>query len=567
MSIHSIPSLSATWTKQSYPNTQVARAQIADSSLLTLATSTIHSSVKPLNVGSQVGDVFLHVTQMPAKLESPEVTYGALGLIHVKAGQMQVWEQAPDNAIGHVMNRNTTGMTAQSRFAGLGAALLEHLSSNGTNYRQTVVNVDAPDSPQKIQDKASNALLAFQSLPSERVELNIQTKSGASVRIAIVDQSERSSSGTGISVDIFVDGELSQEEKSALKSLSSGFEKAVQGLMGDETLVDLQGLTQFDSKVIAKLELKASVYGRDSQGLRYEKLSASFKADANMREIQIKRPEGEVRINTDLRQPALWGSTEQKAHAVRQYLQRIDHAAERGHASRALIDMFKSTFMAMNTSYGSQETRSGINGANATNSVKLSSDSGSWTEEDKSWLTGLADFDATLAATPRASNPRKTQELDKFQYTLNQSTEISGSTKSNRAVTQKQTAHLSAAYHKSLFSSAPPALDSTSESQNYYFHQIEDSSSTQVHLAYEKDVPVAATLTQTVSQSQRVLKYEYNKLTEDRTTPVQQSKQMDLLPLLKQLKDQQEAHKITEDEKQYVLKAWNSMVFQGLAAV
>jgi hypothetical protein len=64
-----------------------------------------------------------------------------------------------------------------------------------------------------------------------------------------------------------------------------------------------------------------------------------------------------------------------------------------------------------------------------------------------------------------------------------------------------------------------------------------------------------------------VQKYEDAKLTEDRAaTSVQPLKQTDLQPLFKQLKDQQAAHKVNEQEKRLVLKNWNAMVLQGFEA-
>jgi hypothetical protein len=559
------PSLPATRIPQFQPNAPVARADVADSSLATLsaATSTI-SPVSPATFGSQEGEVFLHVTQAPATLNTPELTYGLQDLMHMKLGMMQVWEQPSDNALGQLMGRNATATTAPDRLAGLGTALLEQIGSKTSSYRQSVVNVIAPDSAQKIQAKATNSLAGFQSAPSARVELTVQTQSGASVRLVIVDQGEGGVIGTGISVELVVDGKLSEAESSALKSLASGFEKAIQGLAGDATQIDLEGLSQFDSHVISKLTLQANIYGRDALGIRYEKLAASFTADANTREIQLKRPDGEVKMKTDLRQPVLWGSSEQKAYAVEQYLQHMDQAAQRGHASTDLVGMFKSTFKAMNTSYGSQEANPKASAATAIGPVNLAEEVTAWSDEDKSLLTGLADFDATLTATPRASNPHKPMEKDRFQYSVNQSTVISGSSKSNRAITQAQSAQLNAAYHQSLLSSKPPLLDDKTESQNYTYHQIEDSSSTQMHFGYERDVLVAATLTQSFSQSQRVQKYEHAKLIEDRViAPGVQQRQTDLLPLLKQLKDQQAAHRITHEEKQDLLRSWNAMVFQG----
>lgn len=559
------PSLPATWINQRPTNPTATTVAVKSANALTWSppTGTL-VSVNPPNQVAADAEPFLHVTQMPSTLNATEATYGPQGLIHVKGGQMQVWEQASDNALGQLMGRNAGRLTTAARLEGLGAALLEQVGSHGSSYRQSVVNVRAPNSAEKIQSKAASSLLEFQSTPTARVELSIQTQSGAQVRLAIVDQRESGLHGTGLSVEVIVEGELSEAERAALTSLASGFEKAVQGLAGDATQVDLAGLTQFDSKVIAKLELTTSIYGRDEHGLRYEKLGASFKADANTQEIQLRRPDGDVKMRTDLRQPALWGSGEQKAYAVRQYLQQIDQAAQRGHASADLVDMFKSTFVAMNAGYGSQELSDTARAALVAAPVDPRTDAEAWSEADKSWLTGLADFDAKLSATPRASNPRKTMELDSFVYAINQTTAVSGSSRDNRAITQTQTAELSAAYHQSLYSSKPPDLTDETASQNYTYHQIEDNSSSQVQLAYEKDKLVDATLTQSSSRSQRVQKYEFAKLIEDRVTPPElRLKQTDLRPLLQQLEEQQAARKITDEEKQKLFTTWHAMVFMA----
>lgn len=511
------------------------------------------------NAGSAPGGPFLHVTQMPAALEdSYDLTYGALGRIHVQPGQLQVWEQSSDDAISQVMARNLSGYTAQGRLAGLGAALLEHIGNNGSSYRQTVVNVGAPESKQKIQAKATDALHSIQSVPTERVELRIQTRSGTTVTLSIVDQSEAGLNGTGISTEIQVDGALTAAERKALAAMASGFEKAIQGLAAGETQIDLEELAQFDGGVIARLELKTNIYGRDEHGLRYEKLGAQFSADATTRDIRLNSPQGEVRMSVDLRQSALWGNTAQKAKAVQQYLSGIDRAAQRGKADDGLVKMFKSTFVALNATYGTQSTDPGLQG--------LKTDSGIWSDEDKSWLTGLADFNTSLTATPEASNPRRSQELDRFHYALSQSTTITGSEKGNRGVTQTQDSHLVAAYHQSLISSKKPALDSSTASQNYLYNQVEDSAQTQVHLGYETNVPVAATITKTLTQSLRSQKFENNKLVDEYVIPEQRASQVDLLPLLSQLREREKEHKITDEEKRTLLERWNDQIFAGLTA-
>ena len=562
MTISSIASNPGTWrSESSISATAQAALRVPTTPVQPLAqpTTLVTLSTQTPNAGSTSQAPFTAITQMmPAQAASYDLTYGALGLIHVKPGQLQVWEQASDNAISNVMARNANGHTAQHRLAGLGAALLEHIGNNGASYRQTVVNVAAPESTQKIQARATDALHSIQDTPTERVELRIKTQSGTTVTLSIVDQSEAGLNGTGISTEVQVDGELTAAERKALAAMADGFEKAVQGLAAGEAQMDLEALAKFDGSVIASMELKTNIYGRDEHGLRYEKLGAQFTADANTRDIRLNSKQGEIRMSVDLRQPALWGNAAQKSKAVRQYLNGIDQAAKRGNADESLVKMFKSTFVALNATYGAPSTDRNLRG--------LATDSTAWNEEDKSWLTGLADFKTALTATPKASNPRRSLELDRFNYTLSQSTTITGSEKSNRGLTQTQDSNLVAAYHRSLSSSKKPVLDSTVASQNYFYNQVDDSARTQVNLGYDKDALVAATLTKSLTQSLRTQKFENNKLVQDQVVPLQKSSVLDLLPLFTQLREREKDHKITDAEKRTLLEGWNDLMFAGLSA-
>ncbi len=569
-----LPPPSATWSQQTTANaaSAAARAQIADAASPTQAstgTTRLSSATPPaIPASASGGDSFLHVTQLPAVLEAVDVTYESLVQPLSRSGQMQVWERAPNTAVDQILGRNASAKTEQDRFAGLGSALLEQVASNGASYRQTIVNVGAAYSADKIQGKATDALWAIKSRPSASADLTIKTQSGATVRITIADQREQSATGSGIAVQIEVEGDLTPQEKEALQSLAKGFDQAIQGLTDEPPVLDLEGLAKFDSKLLTKVELKVDLYGVDEQGSRILKLGTHFQADASTREIEIKTPKGTVAMKTDLRQPALWGTADQKAYAVQQYLSRIDKAAERGQGDPELVDLFKSSFAAMNGSYGSAGAAGSSKGLGATQPVDLTRDANAFSEEDQSLLTGLADFNASITANRRASNPRRTKEVDTFAYTLNQSTQISGNSPGNRAITQTQTAKLSASYHQSLRSSAAPKLTSDSSTQNYHYKKVEDSSSTRVELAYEKDEPVRALVTQTASQSLQVLTVENNRITGNTTEPAQQqSKQTDLLQLFKQLKRQQDAKQLAkDDEKQKKLQEWNGMVLGGLEA-
>lgn len=524
-------------------------------------TTPSHSAAATPSVNGS--SQFLHITQRPGSLETATATYEALLEMQNRGGRMQVWEQAPDNTLAEVMGRNASGTTQQGRLAGLGSALLEQVASTGAGYRQTVVDMAPAYSPDRIQGKAMDALWSFKSRPSGSVELSIETRSGARVRLSIHDQREPSATGSGMSVEIVVDGELSVQEREALRALAGGFDKAVQGLSGDDPKLDVEELLRFDTKAFARLELQLESYGKDRDGNRVLTLGAQLQVDGDRRAVQLRSREGVVKMATDLRQPAQWGTDAQRASAVEHYLGRIDKAAERGQAQPALVDLFKSTFAAMHSRYDAPQAGVGLKPG-----TPLHTQTGTFGEEGQGLLTGLADFDASITATTRATNPRRTQELDTFHYTLNQSTHITGSSSRNRAVSQTQTAQLMASYHQSLLVSAAPRLDTTSASQNYLYNKVEDRSSTEVDLAYDNGEAVRATLTQAMSRSQHTTRVENNQVTATTTTaPGEQSRHTDLLPLLKQLQRQQEAQDADDTarrERQATLQAWHTQVLQGL---
>lgn len=557
------PTLATTWSTAVAPAPSSATPPVAaQPTPITVNPATPdHSaaSTPSANGNSQ----FLHITQMPGSLETAPATYEALLEMQTRGGRMQVWEQAPDNTLAEVMGRNASGTTQQGRLAGLGSALLEQVASTGAGYRQTVVDMAPAYSPDRIQGKAMDALWSFKSRPSGGVELSIETRSGARVRLSIHDQREPSATGSGMSVEIVVDGELSVQEREALRALAGGFDKAVQGLSSDDPKLDVEELLRFDTKAFARLELQLENYGKDRDGNRVLTLGAQLQVDGDRRAVQLRSREGVVKMATDLRQPAQWGTEAQRANAVERYLGRIDKAAERGQAQPALVDLFKSTFAAMHSRYDAPQAGVGLKPG-----TPLHTQTGTFGEEDQGLLTGLADFDASITATTRATNPRRTQELDTFHYTLNQSTHITGSSSRNRAVSQTQTAQLMASYHQSLLVSAAPRLDTTSASQNYLYNKVEDRSSTEVGLAYDNGEAVRATLTQTMSRSLHTTRVENNQVTASTTTaPGEQSRHTDLLPLLKQLQRQQDAQEADDTarrERRETLQTWHTQVLQGL---
>ncbi|MDZ7862504.1 hypothetical protein [Acidovorax sp.] len=535
----------------------------ADAAAVTATGFTASAPLAPAAAAS--GDTrFLHVTQYPSSLQTVNVTYEALANLQTRNGRMQVWEQAPTTAVDQIIGRNASATSQSARFAGLGSALLEQVASTGASYRQTIVNVAAAYSPDKIQGKAADAQWAIRSSPSASAALTIKTQSGASVRISLADQRLPVSTGAGMAVQIDVEGDLTPQEQQALQSLAKGFDEAMEGLTREPPLVNLDGLMKFDSKLLTRVELKSEVYGLNDQGERAMVLGTRFTASADSREIELKTLKGTATVKTDLRQSAIWGSAEQKARAVQQYLSRVDKAAERGNGNQELVDLFKSSFAALHGGYGDSDKASGLTRVRP---ADITRDADAFSEEDRSLLTGMADFNASIVTNRRAVNPRRTNEIDIFDYRIGQSTQISGGSAANRAITQTQTSDLSAGFHRSLRSRSEPELSSDSATQNYYYTQVEDHSSTRMELAYEKDKPVRALLTQAASQFLRTIKVEFNKVVETMEEPLQQqSQRKDLLPMLEQLLRREEAEELSSEEKERTLREWNAMVLGGPGA-
>lgn len=485
--------------------------------------------------GPGTSDAFLHITQKPSGW-ADAVTYASQ--LEAQAGTskaLQVWEQSPDDELSALMGRNAAANTQQRRLAGVGAALLQHLADTGTGYRQTVVNTGAVADPAQVQNKATDAYWAFRGRPSGTVTLDLQTQSGATVRLSIVDQRDAGvAEGTGMSVAIEVEGELSAQEREALRALAEGFDKAIDGLSSETPRADLQGLLQAGSgKLFTGLQLRLERYGPDERGNRVLQMDARIRADASSHEVDLTTRLGTVRMKTDLRQPAQWGTEQQKADTIARFLDSISAAAERGKARDDLAELFKSTFSALHGSYGAQGSQTA---AAKTEAVAPSA-------ADRSFMSGLADYEASVTAATRALNPRRTTELDTFDYRLGQATRIGGGSDSQRNITQTQTAQLVASFHRALLSSAEPKLDTTAATQNYRYDQVEERSSTELQLAYDKDHPVAAMLTQRVSQLTRSLTVKDNQVVQDLEVPsAEQTMQADLLPqLLEQLRRQREA--------------------------
>lgn len=497
--------------------------------------------------------------QAPSQF-ADDTGYGALARTALAPSVLQHWAGPADDAVSDLMARNLSGTSAAERMGGLGAALLGRVAAQPVAYAQTAVNLNAPVNKAQLPVAVAQATDQLFRAPSERVALSITTQSGATVRVVMTAQ-QSDAAQQGLATQIEVEGVLSQSERSAIQTLAAGFEKAVQGLLDGEATLDLSGLSAFDAQSIRSVDLSVQVYRVNAKGLREKALDASFHADATHRDISLKGVEGEARISVDLSQSAVWGNAQQKAKALEKTLGRIDQAAQRGRVDDKLAQLFKSAMQAMHNSYGTRDSQAlEVPDAAAPKTINLRTNPAAWGDTDTSLLSGLADFDASLVAKSKATNPRRAQEVDRFSYTVAQTTRITGSDASDRGVTQTQTRHLSAAFHRSLLPDLPLKLDSSNASQNYTYTQVDDYAASETSLLYRNHAMLSATVKQSMDQSTHTQRYEMGKLIDERTVPTHASRQLDLLPLLTQLQDVPPTQRTSTQERQQLLAHVHGLV-------
>lgn len=423
------------------------------------------------------------------------------------------WERAPGDAVSRVISRNMSAYGSAGRFSGLGSALLSQFQAGVTHYSQSV-----QQSPPRVQGATYGAVSALQPASlhgngEDQMSLTITTKSGVEVKLSLDSQ------GDGLAVQMSSSGELSDEESKALAGLSDAFQKAIDGMTQSTPKLDLGGLMQFDQTVLSSVNLHAQVQlPHGQEGVQ----TLDFKVDDTQRKISFSGAAGTLDLKVDPSQAVTLGSKGQQAKALASYMKQFDQAATRGQGDANLMAMFKDGFSALHSNISAPQA----------DSASAASDS-KWrlAPGDKTILTGLADFSASVAQKVAYSNPMRSSEKDTFNYDVAQKTSLSGS-QDNRSIRQEQTTKLSASYHQSLVPNVPLNLTTDSASQNYTFHQIEDTATSVAQVGYKDGKLVRASLEQTSSQSAQVLKYFLGKLESDKTTPGGGHVQRDLMPIL-----------------------------------
>lgn len=412
-----------------------------------------------------------------------------------------IWSHSANDPVTAVMGSNFDMLGAAGRFSGLGAALLERAATATGDFSQSVHRAGSQG--------ISLAGVDADTLPQygSYISLEIKTAGGATVQVVM------GSNEDGMAVQSQVTGgTLDADEEAALAGLTKGFQAAIDGLTAQSPKLDLTALTQYDSREIASIDLRASVKTASNQTQTLE-----FHADGQTRAISANGPEGKVDVRVDMSKASLLGSAAQQQRALDGYLRQIDDAGARGRGSSALVDMFKSAFASLHGDYGSAARQTG-----------MVARTGGLDDTSRGMLSGLADFEASVSAAPQHANPLQPGEADAFAFQASQQTATDGLTPRGTSIVQTQHAQLSASYRQSL-SSEPLALTADPLGQNYSYHEIEDRSRSTTRLEFDDGRLVRASLSQSVDLSERVRKYVRGQLVMETTIPTRESHEWDLL--------------------------------------
>lgn len=344
--------------------------------------------------------------------------------------------------------------------------------------------------------------------------LDVVTNSDKRVSLMIAN------AGPDMFVQINASDDLSTEEREAIGKLAQGFQSAIDGLTRTEPQVRLGAFTQFDTGVLQSIDVQARV---TLETVPPATQSLEFHIDSKQRKLSSDGPSGKLELSADTSKLPSLGTSQQQAKAIDRYLKQFDQVATRGQGNPHLMTMFKDAFSDMNR----VPARDDLAGAGLATVTP-------WKPsiEDRSVLTGLPDFTATVTQAPRWSNPQRRDEVDSFEYKVSQNTQFTGESLDNRSIRQVQTSNLAAQFHTEPNNDRKLKLNIMPNELNYHYHQIDDSASSVVELGYTNGKLTKARLEQSVSESQRIRKYALGKLVSDHTNAGKQQLVRDLVALL-----------------------------------
>jgi hypothetical protein len=363
----------------------------------------------------------------------------------------------------------------------------------------------------RYKDLGAELLAAFRSGPvkpaadtaipedvDNRFALSVMTASGRKVDLVLANL------GDEMFVRVDADPELGEDEREALAGLAKGFQEAIDGMALDPPRIRLGELARLNP-LLQSIELRADV---TLPGEPPQQQSLDLHLDADRRTLAIDGPRGAISLGIDTARLELLGTRQQQARAIDTYLKGFDGAVRRGHGNPELAAMFKDAFSDLSRTSSRDAPETGM----------LAGERKPLSRVDRAVLTGLADFEASVTETPRQDNPARRDEVTGFRYDVSQATRTEEKD-ARRSLAQVQKSQLKAQFHEALNKGDTLAFDFRSETQNYRYHEIEDSASSTVALDYKDGRLTGVRLEQSLSQSERVRKYVLGRLMSDETKP------------------------------------------------
>jgi hypothetical protein len=494
-----------------FPLLQPANADLASRVVPGRAEGTPQGILPSADISALTSATRVTLTQTPPVANWP--TYAQ----PVAGGAMLNWQQVPSDPLSLLMYGNMSTSSLGNRLDQLGSKMMSAIASGATSFSQTVLR---STSAAPATDAATGTDLAaqrarLQSSADDRFALSVTTASGAQVTVRIASSGTGGGDVSGLSLEFSVTkGTLTDAEREQLGKLGDAFQKAINGLAKQPPVVDFGALTGFDTSVLSSVDLSATLNANGASPQTF-----AFHADATQRSMHVDGASGKFDVNVDLKNLQAIGSPKAQKAALDAWLDRFDAAKTRGNGDAALMDMFKAAFSGLNANYPPATTLPRIALSHA----------------DRSVLSGLADFSASISQTQASPNPMRPSEVDGFDYQISQSTQIGGPDRLNRTISQQSQATLSASFHRSLWPGVPLVLKDDPKSQNYEYVKIQDSAKSSADVGYRDGLLVRAKATRSASQTTQVQRYEMAKLVSDVTTPVSSTSSSNLMALLQSI--------------------------------
>lgn len=419
------------------------------------------------------------------------------------------WETDATDSLSAVLLGQLQAGNKGARFQGLGAAVLEQLVGNGgKSFSQSVfASSEALDTVALSQKQAD-----LRANPDNGLTFSLTTASGAVVQLSLASNAD----GIAINVQV-LGGELSASELKGLGALADSFQSAIDGITQVPPKLQLGELTQLDPKLFTSLQLNAKIQTADGDQL------FELRLDETSRSVSLKGPGGDMRLDLDASNLKLLGNTTQRQAAISNYLEQFDAAQKRGQGDKNLVSLLKDAFVQLNSV-------DDLRGASVEDRLS---------EKDRTLLSGLVDFSASINETQRYNNPMRPLEAERFNYTVSQSSNINDASSLNLDVHQQQQSTLKASYHQSLNPLVALALSSNRESQNYRYYEVNDQASSTTRMAYHNGRLIEASATQQSTQNLRVRTYVNGDLTRDLNTPASVTESRNLLNMINEVFEQE----------------------------